>query len=82
MAWKATLERVTEHPYPSDGVQIQIRYQEEGTEREITRQYDLDAERLQNVSQLRDHVLAELAKLNKCSQVVAALTAAVGTEIT
>ena len=82
MAWKATLERVIEHPYPSDGVQIQIRYEEEETEKEITKQYDLPAEQLQNVSQLRDHVLSELARLNKCSAVVAALMAAVGTEIT
>jgi len=81
MAWKATLDGVIEHPYPSDGVEIVIRYQEAGTGKEIVRRYDLNAEQLQSVTQLRDHVLGEIQRLNKASNVVALLQAQVGTEI-
>lgn len=82
MAWKARLIGIREYEFPSDAVEVAVRFSEDVSGREVDREMKFGLEQLQTVAQFRAAIMAELTRLNTRQSVVTQLRNQIGNEIT
>lgn len=82
MAWKAKLMSIREYEFPSDAVEVTVRFWEEVSGREVDRELKFGLEQLQTPAQFRAAIMSELTRLNTRQSVVTQLKTQLGSEIT
>lgn len=81
MSWKAYLKAVEDNPIPNDTVNLEIEFTETVSGKTFQKGYKFQADSLQDLKEMRDFVLSEVAKLNQFDTVRATLASFINKEI-
>lgn len=81
MAWRAMLESITDNVSPGEEILLHIRFREDVTGKQFTKEYKFTYQSLPNAATLRNFALSEVAKLTAFDNTKAILQGSVGIEI-
>lgn len=81
MAFKAYLHSVPVDPKNGISVDVEVRFEEASTQRSFIQRYKFHPSQVGSIQDMKNIVLADLARINAYAQVIATLRNAVGNEI-